>query len=430
MNSSKHCDIVLGGQWGDEGKAKMIDYLATSYDLITRFQGGANAGHTVVANGKKFVFHLIPSGILYPDKICVLGNGVVIDMAELLKEITLLEEQGISLTGRLKISLSAFVVLPIHLALDKAREVKRKIGTTGRGIGPAYGDKISRVGIRLSDFADQTSLLEKLKENFSEKAELFKNYLDLQDQKVLDPAETIKHLMPYYERIKQYLVHSPYFLNEAQQAGKSILLEGAQGSGLDIDFGSYPFVTSSSTTSGGAATGSGLGVTRFKDVIGVFKAYITRVGGGALPTGLEEAEMDVLRKHGGEYGATTGRPRSCGWFDGVQAKYSVMINGMTKVALTKIDVFDHYPKIQLATAYEIDGKVTKEFPVTDAELSRAKPVYQEFSGWKKPVAGLEKYSDLPDEAKVYIDFLEKYLNCPISFISTGPDRLKTIVSGR
>lgn len=423
------CDIVLGGQWGDEGKAKMIDYLSSSYDIITRFQGGANAGHTVVVDGKKFVFHLIPSGILYPKSTCVLGNGVVIDLEELVREIEYLESLGISFEGRLKISLSAFVVMPFHIALDKAREAKKKIGTTGRGIGPAYIDKYARTGIRLADFEDEVFLKSRIQENISEKISLFEHYFNPADRFAFDVDKIIAQLRPSFQKIKKYLCHTPYFLHESARSGKRILLEGAQGNGLDIDFGSYPYVTSSSTTSGGAATGSGIGVTSFEKVIGVFKAYITRVGGGALPTALPDDEMETLRQRGGEFGATTGRPRTCGWFDGVQARFSVMVSGMNQVAITKIDVLDSYQTIRFCTGYEIDGKVIEEFPVRSSDFEKIRPVYKDFPGWSKPTSKVKSFKDLPVEARRYLDFVGKFIGCEVTYLSNGPERLQTLVSG-
>ncbi|MBN8215056.1 MAG: adenylosuccinate synthase [Spirochaetes bacterium] len=420
------CDVVLGGQWGDEGKAKMIDFLAGSYDVIVRFQGGANAGHTVVVDGNKYVFHLIPSGILYPGKTCVLGNGVVIDLKELLAEMRMLEAKGVSLDGRLLVSRSAFTVMPFHIALDKARDRKKKIGTTGRGIGPAYIDKIARMGVRLCDFEDPAQLRLRLEEALAEKQALFRHYFDPSDDCRCDIDAIIAEQMPLFEQIRPYLAHTPYRLNEAIASGKKVLLEGAQGAGLDIDFGSYPYVTSSNTTSGGAVTGSGIGATRIRDVIGVFKAYITRVGGGPLPTTLAGEAEEELRRRGGEYGATTGRPRTCGWFDGVQALHAVMVSGMTRVALTKIDVLDAYDTVRLCTEYRIDGKLTREFPATLRELEKAEPVWRDFPGWKTATAGMTDWKQLPDAARRYLDFVQEYLDCPIGWLSTGPERLHTL----
>lgn len=427
MNQKMNCDVVLGGQWGDEGKAKMIDYLARGYEVIARFQGGANAGHTVVVDGVKHVFHLIPSGILYPGTTCVLGNGVVIDLSALNQEIADLTRHGIDLEGRLWISKSAFVVLPFHILLDKARDRLKKIGTTGRGIGPAYIDKVARMGVRLCDFEHPEELKARCEEALAEKRVLFKHYFGDDEMAHFDLDGMIAGVMAQYEKVKRHIVHTPYRLNEALKAGKKVLLEGAQGAGLDIDFGSYPYVTSSNTTSGGAATGSGIGVTRIEKVYGVFKAYITRVGGGSLPTTLPGAEEEALRQRGGEFGATTGRPRTCGWFDGVQARHAVMVSGMTHLALTKIDVLDSYETVRLCTGYQIDGKETTEFPVTHKELERARPVYKDFPGWKSKTAGLTQWGELPDAAKRYLSFVEEYLDCPIAFLGTGADRNDTIV---
>ena len=416
------CDIVLGGQWGDEGKAKMIDVLAEDYHVIVRYQGGSNAGHTVCHDSKKYVFHLIPSGILYSEKICILGNGVVIDLKALNREIEQLSTQGIDFTGRLKISEQAFLVLPLHLALDKAREEKntQKIGTTHRGIGPAYLDKYQRIGIRLVDLKDKDTLREKLAENIKEKQALFDHYFSSSYQ--IDIEQMVAEILEEYEKLKPYITNTPYFLNRAIKDNKKILLEGAQGTGLDIDFGSYPFVTASSPSSGGAALGSGIGLSKIQSIIGVFKCYITRVGGGNLPTALPEEEMAKMRTIGKEFGATTGRERSCGWFDGVQAKYAVMVNGLTDIALTKIDILDDYEEIKLCTHYEINGQKTDIFPSDLKAFNDIKPVYKVFSGWKSSTSGVTHYEDLPQKAKEYIDFLTEYLECPISFISTGAER--------
>ena len=416
------CDIVLGGQWGDEGKAKMIDVLAADYDIIVRYQGGANAGHTVCHNNQKYVFHLIPSGILYPQKICVLGNGVVIDLKALNDEIEQLSKQGIDFSGRLKISEQAFLVLPLHLFLDKAREEKntQKIGTTHRGIGPAYLDKYQRIGIRLVDLSDRNILLNKLSENIREKQILFDHYYSGNYQ--IDIEQMATDILSEYEKLKPYITNTPYFLNGAIKEHKKILLEGAQGTGLDIDFGSYPFVTTSSPSSGGAILGTGIGISKIKSIIGVFKCYITRVGGGNLPTALPEIEMSQMQKRGKEFGATTGRERSCGWFDGVQAKYAAMVNGLTDIALTKIDILDDYQEIKLCTHYKINGEKTDVFPSDLKTFNKIKPLYKTFSGWQSSTKGITAYQDLPQKAREYIEFLAEYLACPISFISTGAER--------
>ena len=417
-----NCDIVLGGQWGDEGKAKMIDVLAQDYDVIVRYQGGSNAGHTVCIEDKKYVFHLIPSGILYPKKTCVLGNGVVIDLKAINDEMAKLSAQGIEFSNRLKISEQAFLVLPIHIAIDKAREAKnsQKIGTTHRGIGPAYLDKYQRIGVRLIDLKDKNALLSKLEENIKEKKVLFDHYYDSDYE--INIEKMCDELLAEYKKLEQYVTNTPYFLNQMLQDDKKILLEGAQGTGLDIDFGSYPFVTTSSPSSGGAALGSGIGISKIKSIVGVFKCYITRVGGGNLPTALPEEEMKVMRKVGNEFGATTGRERSCGWFDGVQAKYAVMVNGLTSIALTKVDILDEYEEIKVCTHYEIDGKKTDIFPSNIKSFNNIVPVYKTFPGWRSSTKGISDYEQLPEKAKSYIHFLTEYLGCPIDFISTGAER--------
>ena len=421
------CDLILGGQWGDEGKAKIVDFVSKDYQVIVRYQGGTNAGHTVIVNGVKYVFHLIPSGILYPNTTCVLGNGLVIDIQELLTEINQLKEKGISFTGRLKISSQAFVVFPFHRYMDSARDNMRegKIGTTGRGIGPAYSDKYNRIGIRIQDLKDSSRLEKMLKENLKEKKIIFDNFfLKKYD---LSIERFVKEFKNLYCQIEEYIEQTPYLLNQYIKEGKKILFEGAQGTGLDIDFGSYPFVTSSSCSSGGVAIGTGVPPNKLSEIIGVFKVYITRVGEGVLPTKLKTEEMKVLRKHGKEYGATTGRPRDCGWFDGVQAKYSVMINGMTAISLVKLDVFDYYDTIKFCTHYEIDEIQTQQFPSDISNIERAKPIYKEFRGWKTNTTGITDYKDLPNEAKEYVNFIANYLSVNIYYISTGPDRLQTII---
>lgn len=425
-------DIVLGGQWGDEGKAKITDFLSPKYDVIVRYQGGANAGHTVEVGDKKYIFHLIPSGILYPEKICILGNGVVIDIEALCQEINQLKNQGIEFNNRLKISSRAFVVFPFHKEMDIARDEIRtgQIGTTGRGIGPAYADKVNRIGIRIEDIKETSHLEDLLHENLKEKKILFKYFFNSTkktETKSTDISKLIQEVLVYYQQISQYVENTPYLINDYRKKGKRILFEGAQGAGLDIDFGSYPYVTSSSCSSGGAAIGSGLGVSHFKKVIGIFKSYITRVGEGVLPTMLNGESLDNLRKVGREYGATTGRPRNCGWFDGVQARYSAMINGMTAMALTKLDVLDGHDKILFCTHYEIDGIQTQVFPTSIIDVEKAKPVYREFEGWKKSTKGITNKKNLPKNALIYLDFIENYIGIPINYISTGPNREETIL---
>ncbi|HMB00930.1 MAG TPA: adenylosuccinate synthase [Spirochaetota bacterium] len=421
------CDIVLGGQWGDEGKAKIIDYLSAKYDIITRYQGGANAGHTVEYNNQKFIFHLIPSGILYGHTECVIGNGVVIDLNELIKEKQKLEKLGIDFKNRLKISSTAPVVMPYHIAIDKAREAikKNKIGTTCRGIGPAYEDKYNRTGIRLIDCFYPQTLKNKIEANIKEKEVLFKHYYNIDYE--FNIKKITEEILTPFAAIKQYICHTPYFLNNALKQHKNILMEGAQGLGLDINFGSYPYVTSSSPSSGGAATGTGIGIKNFDKVIGIFKAYITRVGSGPLPTRLAPGPMQKLQQLGNEYGATTGRPRDCGWFDGVQARFAVMINSINKLAITKSDILDKYKKLYYCTHYKANGTTINSFPETQEKLAHLEPVYKEFEGWNKDTTNIKSYSALPDEAKRYFNFIQKDLDCPIGYISNGADRDATIV---
>ena len=417
------CDILLGCQWGDEGKAKMVDVLAKSYDIIVRYQGGSNAGHTVNIQDKKYVFHLIPSGILYPETICILGNGVVIDLEALSKEIESLEKNGISVKNRIKISNRAFLVLPYHKLIDKIKEEKRsknKIGTTKMGIGPAYIDKFDRIGIRVGDLFNQEVFAEKLKNNINEKNDLLKNYYKIDEE--INFQEIYKETINAFSFLKENVIDTTYYLNEQYNENKSILLEGAQGTGLDIDFGSYPYVTSSSPSSGGACSGSGLSPKKINHITGVFKAYITRVGEGWLPTHLEAKEMEVLRDLGGEFGATTGRPRFCGWMDGIHAKYSVMINGLTQIALTKVDILSFYKEIKFCTHYEIEGKKVSYFPIIKSDMERIVPIYKVFKGWEKDISLVKSFADLPKECKDFILFIENYLKCPIKYISNGSKR--------
>ena len=416
------CDILLGGQWGDEGKAKMVDALSVNYDIVARFQGGANAGHTIYVDNKKYVFHLIPSGIFHKNVTCVVGSGVVFDIDAFWQEAKPIEQVGVNLNEKLKISSSCFLVLPFHKDFDKAEETKRthSIGTTQRGIGPCYADKYRRQGIRLVDLKHPEKLLDKLKQQSEEKFFLFKNYYKIPFESDLNALK--EKLLAQFETIKNYVVDTPYYFNEALKDGKKILLEGAQGMGLDIDFGSYPFVTSSSPTTSGAISGTGIGVKNINKIIGIFKAYITRVGEGTLPTTLSEKELETLREKGGEFGATTGRARACGWFDGVQAKYSIMINNITHIALTKLDVLDTYKSISFCTHYEDKKGNRIPFPIDGEIFKQLKPVYKVFEGWETPTNHIKTFNQLPKAAQNYICFMEEYLNCPVKYISNGPSR--------
>jgi adenylosuccinate synthase len=420
--------IVVGTQWGDEGKAKIIDYLTRGADVIVRFQGGANAGHTVIAEGNKFVFHLVPSGIINPDKVCVVGNGVVFDARQFLREVNDLRALGISVEGRLFVSDLAHLVLPFHGLEDAAAESNKaghKIGTTGRGIGPAYADKVSRTGIRVGDLLDWTAFSEKFNVAFAAKRSLittlYGGRFDLDAAAVLaDCAKIRTELLPY-------ITDTAGRLFDAIRAKKQLLFEGAQGTFLDIDHGTYPFVTSSNTIAGAACTGSGIGPLAIDHVVGIVKAYTTRVGNGPFPTELSDATGETLRRVGGEFGATTGRPRRCGWFDSVMVRKAVQLNGLTRFALTKIDVLNDLDEVRICTHYEIDGKKVDQFPTACSLLERAQPVYETMEGWKADTAGCTRYADLPARAIAYIERLRSLCyDIPLLVVSTGPDRRQTI----
>ncbi len=420
--------VIVGTQWGDEGKAKVIDYLTQKSDLIIRFQGGANAGHTVIANGQKFVFHLVPSGIMYSGKICIVGNGVVFDCEQFLKEIDELKNNNISVDGCLFVSDLAHLVLPFHKAQDGASESNMgqgKIGTTGRGIGPAYSDKTSRTGIRVGDLRDWDGFVKKFKACFEFKSRLIKTIyqspFDLDEEKILDQYRHIR------ERMLPYINDTASYIYEAGQKGKSILFEGAQGTFLDIDHGTYPFVTSSNTLSGCACTGCGVGPSMINHVIGIVKVYTTRVGNGPFPTELNDSFGEMLRKDGGEFGATTGRPRRCGWFDSVMVRKAVQLNGLTRFAFTKLDVLNNMEEIQVCTHYEVNGKKVEQFPSDIETLEKAVPIYETLKGWKCDISECKTIKDLPSEAIRYISRLQELCyNIPILIISIGPDRNQTI----
>ena len=418
--------IVVGAQWGDEGKGKIVDLLSEYTDIVARYQGGANAGHTIVIDGKKFVLHLIPSGILQSDVQCVIGNGVVIDPVALMEEIAMLESFGISMKDRLFISHQAHLIMPYHKMLDKAREehASSAIGTTGRGIGPAYIDKFSRVGIRIVDLLNRTVFEEKLRANIEEKNTVLTKIYDHQELQV---EQIVHEYLAFDTQIDPYIKDTALFLNQAIADGKSVLMEGAQGALLDVDHGTYPFVTSSNPTSGGACTGLGVPPTSVDSVIGVVKAYTTRVGNGPFPSELHDEMGAQLRATGAEFGATTGRPRRCGWLDGVALRYSVMINGISEIALTKLDVLDDIDKIGLCIGYEVNGKLLKSFPADVTILSQCTPVYEYHEGWKESLAGIRSYQDLPEAAKQYIAAIEKIAGAKVSIISLSPDRADTII---
>jgi len=412
-------------QWGDEGKGKIVDMLSKDFDVVARYQGGANAGHTIIIDGKKTVLHLIPSGIFTKNIICVIGNGTVIDPKALIEEIDLLTKDGVDLSGRLYISKDAHIILPYHKIIDAINESKNdKIGTTKKGIGPTYFDKYARRGIKFSDFEDENVLKDKIKKNL---AYLISIFPESEELKALSDTGLFNELKEQYEDIKQYFVQTHYLLNNMISEGKNILLEGAQGALLDVDFGTYPYITSSSPTSGGACTGTGIPPTVINGVIGIVKAYTTRVGEGPFPTELFDDTGKEIARIGVEFGATTGRPRRCGWLDLVALKYAVIINGVTEIALTKSDVLDTFKEIKLCTDYELGGDVINTFPSNPFVLQNVKPVYKTFKGWNKSFNESSKYEDLHVEFKEYVEFIENYVGVKIRYISTGPARKDIII---
>jgi len=416
--------VLVGSQWGDEGKGKIVDILSEKYDVVTRYQGGANAGHTVEIGDKQYILHLIPSGILRENVICVIGNGVVIDPVALLDEIKLLEKNGISVDGRLFISHNAHLIMPYHKLLDSIKEkAEQKIGSTGRGIGPCYTDKFARKGIRIVDLLNRKVLEEKIRTNLEEKNTLLKN---VYDHKGLDADKIVNEYIHFDEAIDSYIKDVPAYLSTVIAEGKSILLEGAQGALLDVDFGTYPFVTSSSPTSGGACTGTGIPPTKINSVFGIVKAYTTRVGNGPFPSELVDADGEKLRKEGAEFGATTGRPRRCGWFDACLLKYSAMINGVGAVAITKLDVLSHFDKIKVCVGYKLDGKTLKSFPTDVERLNKVTPIYEELDGWMEDITECKSYSDLPAKTKEYLDYIAGQSGIKLDIISVGPKRRQTI----
>jgi len=418
-------EVVVGAQWGDEGKGKIVDLLSEKADVVARYQGGANAGHTVITKGEKFVLHLIPSGILHPSAVCVIGNGVVIDPAALLGEIDRLTEKGVDVAGRLLISHRAHLIMPYHKLLDQAKESqdeKAKIGTTGRGIGPAYEDKAHRCGVRIVDLLNEETLREKIHANVREKNAILEK---IYGHRQIDESRVLREFLEFDDKIDPYVTDTSRYLNQAIADGKRILCEGAQGSLLDMDFGTYPYVTSSNPTSGGACTGLGIGPTKIDRVLGVIKAYTTRVGMGPFPTELSQDAVN-LRELGGEYGATTGRPRRCGWFDAVVANYSAQINGIEAWALTKLDVLDTLREIKLCTEYEYRGKKLKSFPAEIHILENVAPVYRTFRGWQQPTSAARAFEDLPVLARDYLKAIEDVTGTPIAIVSVGSDRRQTL----
>jgi adenylosuccinate synthase len=419
--------VVMGAQWGDEGKGKIVDILTEEADMVARYQGGHNAGHTVVINDHEYILHLIPSGILHPEKQCVIGNGVVIDPAALIQEVDGLKQKGISVEGRFHVSKNAHLIMPYHLAMEKGSEKARgegKIGTTGRGIGPAYSDKMSRIGFRVSDLFYPDLFRKKLESNLS-----YYNLLirELYQGSELKPDPIIEEYSKYAERIKDWTADASLLIYETMSRGGNILCEGAQGTLLDVDHGTYPFVTSSNATAGGACTGLGFGPAKVDHVVGVIKAYTTRVGSGPFPSEVRGSVEEKFRSIGKEYGASTGRPRRCGWFDAVVVRYSVRINSLSSGALTKLDVLDSFDSIPICTGYRYKGTPITEFPTDIEMLEACEPVYEEVSGWKTSTVGVQNVQDLPQKARDYIKRLEDLIQIPFSMISTGPKREETIL---
>ena len=421
--------VVVGMQWGDEGKGKIIDLLAEDVEVVARYQGGHNAGHTICFNEKQFVLHLFPSGIFHENKLCVIGNGVVLDPQALVDEMHQLEETGVDLEGRLVISDRANIIMPYHGTSDKGRESGsgfQKIGTTGRGIGPSYADKIARAGIRTCDLRDETYLKERLQANYQEKQKILKS---LYGTELPGFNSLFDELMSYRETILKYIADTHILMRDQIAQGKNILCEGAQGTMLDVDHGTYPFVTSSNSTAGGACTGLGIPPTKVDRVLGVIKAYTTRVGEGPFPTELSDEDGQRLGKVGNEFGATTGRPRRCGWFDAVVGRYGVHLNGIDALILTKIDVLDGFKTIKVCTGYEYKGKTFSDMPADPEVLQNCQPVYVEFDGWSESTVGIQEYDRLPENARRYIDRLSELLETSFMMISTGPDREQTIQLG-
>ncbi len=419
--------VVVGAQWGDEGKGKIVDILSAEMDYVVRYQGGANAGHTINLKGEQYILHLVPSGILHPQTFCVIANGVVVDPITLLEEIKFIESLGKEVKGRLYVSDRAHVIFPYHKLIDKlneSRSSKRRIGTTGRGIGPAYVDKVNRSGIRIIDLYNEKSFKEKLSNRVNEINEILQK---IYNQPPLDFKELFEQYIHLGKQIQPYVKDTSVLLDNVLKAGKKILLEGAQGTLLDIDHGTYPFVTSSNPVSGSASTGIGIGPTHITEVLGVMKAYTTRVGEGPFPSELTGKEGEYFREIGKEYGATTGRPRRCGWFDLVIARYSTRVNGLTSIAITKLDVLDDVEELSICIAYEYLGKRLEEFPADIDILKNCKPIYEKLPGWKSKTTDITNFNDLPQYAKQYIEYIENLTEVPVSMVSVGPMRVRTIV---
>jgi adenylosuccinate synthase len=418
--------VLVGAQWGDEGKGRATDVLGEQLDYCVRFNGGNNAGHTIVVGGEKYALHLLPSGIITPTVIPVIGNGVVVDLGVLISEIDGLAERGID-TSRLLISANAHVIASYHQTIDKVSERflgKARIGTTGRGIGPAYADKMSRVGVRIQDLFDEKILRQKVEGALDQKNQLL---LKVYNRRAISVDAVVAELLPYAERLRPMVADTSLLLNQALDAGKTVLLEAGQATLLDVDHGTYPFVTSSNATAGGACTGAGIGPTRIDRVIAVVKAYTTRVGSGPFPTELLDADGEKLRAVGAEFGTTTGRPRRCGWYDAVIARYAARVNGVTDFVLTKLDILSEFDSIPVCVGYRLpSGQVIDEMPLTQTDFHHAEPVYENFKGWREDISTAREIGDLPKNARAYVEALEAMSGAPFSVIGVGPARDQTI----
>jgi len=420
--------VIVGAQWGDEGKGKVVDIYTEYADDIVRYQGGNNAGHTLVVGNEKVVLHLIPSGILHEGKRCIIGNGVVLDPEVFIKEIVKLKESGrLKDDSCLLLSESLHIIMPYHKRIDIAREAKsgdKKIGTTGRGIGPCYEDKIGRRGIRLMDLLNKEVFARKLKDFLVEKNFLLEKMLG---EAPCDYDAIMAEYSGYAEVLSKYVADTSLIISKDLQNGKKVLFEGAQGTLLDVDHGTYPYVTSSSTCVGGVCTGSGIGPREINEIIGISKAYVTRVGSGPFPTELFDADGDQLRDAGGEFGSTTGRPRRCGWFDAMVLRYAVRVNGLTGIALTKLDVLSGFDRIKICTGYTLNGKVLESLPAALEAFENCQPVYEEMPGWKSDITGAKTFEELPANARAYVLRLQELSGCPIVLVSVGPRRDQTII---
>lgn len=419
--------VIVGAQWGDEGKGKIVDLYSQNADIVARYQGGANAGHTLVIDGTQYVLHLIPSGILRPGVRCVIGNGAVIDPEALIREIEMLHANGVDTEGRLFISHKAHLIMPYHKQLDTAHEHKmesQSIGTTGRGIGPAYIDKFARCGIRIVDLLDRTTFEEKLRANLKEKNTVLQKIYGRDE---LNVEEIVQRYLEFDQKIDAYITDTTLYLNEAIARNERILAEGAQGALLDVDHGTYPFVTSSNPTSGAACTGLGIPPTAVNKITGVVKAYSTRVGNGPFPTELLDDTGDKLREMGGEFGTTTGRPRRCGWLDLAALKYSILVNGITEIALTKLDVLDTFDELRVCVGYTLDGKAINGFPVDVGRLESLEVELETLPGWNCSLQGIRSFEKLPQAARNYIERIEEYTGARIRCVSLSPDRKDTII---